>query len=60
MRDTSNRPAAPDFTAACIVMFGINLSWFLVLIWALWGIAAVALTGWAVNALIGRIEARRV
>ena len=40
-------------------MFGINLSWFLVLIWALWGIAAVALTGWAVNALIGRIEARR-
>jgi histidinol-phosphate aminotransferase len=40
-------------------MFGINLSWFLVLIWALWGIAAVALTGWAVNALIGRIEAAR-
>ena len=59
MRDTENRPSAPDFTRACVVMFGVNLSWLLVLIWAVWGIAAVALTGWAVKTLIDRIEAKR-
>lgn len=59
MRDDHNRPSAPNFTQACIVMFGVNLLWVFMVIWAVWGLLAVALVGWAVNALIDRIAARR-
>jgi uncharacterized membrane protein len=59
MRDSDDRPAAPDYTLACIVMFGVNLLWVFVVIWAIWGLLAVALSGWAVSALIDRIDARR-
>ena len=59
MRDTQDRPTAPNFTSACVVMFGVNLSWILMLIWAVWGILAVALTGWLINQLIQLIAARR-
>lgn len=59
MRDSDDRPAAPDYTLACIVMFGVNLLWLFVVIWAIWGLLAVALLGWAVSALIDRIDARR-
>lgn len=56
MRDSHDRPAAPDFTQACIVMFGVNLTWIFVVIWAIWGLLAVAITGWLVNRLIARID----
>jgi len=59
MRDDHNRPAAPNFTQACIVMFGVNLTWVLMVIWAVWGLLAVAVTGWLVNQVIGRIDAAR-
>ena len=59
MRDSDDRPAAPDYTQACIVMFGVNLLWVFVVIWAIWGLLAVALSGWAVSAVIDRIDARR-
>ncbi len=59
MRDSDDRPAAPDYTLACIVMFGGNLLWVFVVIWAIWGLLAVALSGWAVSAVIDRIDARR-
>ena len=59
MRDSHDRPAAPDFTQACIVMFGINLTWIFVVIWAIWGLLAVAITGWLVNRLIARIDVVR-
>lgn len=59
MRDDHNRPAAPNFTQACVVMFGVNLTWILMVIWAVWGILAVALTGWVVNQIIRRIEVAR-
>lgn len=58
MRD-NNRPSAPDFTQACIVMFGVNLLWVFVVIWAVWGLMAVAALGWAVKAVIDQIAARR-
>ena len=51
--------AAPNYTSACVVMFGVNILWLFVVIWALWGLLAVALSGWAVNAMIDRIAARR-
>lgn len=59
MRDSHDRPAAPDFTQACIVMFGVNLTWIFVVIWAIWGLLAVAITGWLVNRLIARIDVVR-
>lgn len=59
MRDSHDSPAAPDFTQACIVMFGINLTWIFVVIWAIWGLLAVAITGWLVNRLIARIDVVR-
>ncbi len=59
MRDTHDRPSAPDFTQACVVMFGVNLTWVLMVIWAVWGLLAVAATGWAVHQIINRIDAVR-
>ena len=59
MRQHNDRPAAPDFTQACIVMFGVNLTWVLMVIWAIWGLIAVAALGWIVNKMINRIDAVR-
>ncbi|NNE53159.1 MAG: hypothetical protein HKN30_12260 [Sulfitobacter sp.] len=59
MRDPNDRPAAPNYTQACIVMFGVNVAWILVAIWAIWGFLAAAFLGWLVNGLINRIESAR-
>jgi hypothetical protein len=59
MRDTHDRPAAPNFTQACIVMFGVNVAWVFMVIWAVWGLLAVAVTGWVLNQIINRIDAAR-
>lgn len=56
----NNRPgSAPNFTKACIVMFGVNITWILFALWAFWGLIAVAATGWIVNRLLTWIEDRR-
>jgi hypothetical protein len=59
MRETPDPVPAPNYTLACVVMFGVNLSWMLMLIWIVWGLLAAAGTGWVVNRVIGRIEAAR-
>lgn len=59
MQNGNTRPSAPDYTAACIVMLGVNLVWMLLAVWALWGLAAVALLGWLVNRGISHIAATR-
>lgn len=59
MRDTCDRPAAPNYTLACVVMFGVNLTWILMLVWVVWGLIAAVATGWAVSKVINRIEAAR-
>ncbi|OAN72343.1 hypothetical protein A8B82_20210 [Sulfitobacter sp. EhC04] len=59
MRDSHNRPAAPNYTQACIVMFGINLAWVLMAIWAIWGLIAAGALCWGVNKVIDRIAAAR-
>lgn len=59
MRDTSDRPAAPNYTHACIVMFGVNLLWILIVIWINWGLMAVAFVGWLVHQVINRIAMAR-
>ncbi|WP_299370766.1 hypothetical protein [uncultured Tateyamaria sp.] len=45
---------APNYTSACIVMFGVNITWILVAIWAIWGLIAAVLLGLGVNHLIER------
>jgi hypothetical protein len=57
MRKTTG--SAPNYTKACIYMFGVNLSWIFVAIWALWGLLAVAVTGWCINRAIRYLEARQ-
>ena len=46
---------APNYTSACIVMFGVNIAWLLVAIWAVWGLIAALLLGVGVNHLIERM-----
>jgi hypothetical protein len=40
-------------------MFGVNITWIFVAIWAIWGLIAVAALGWCVNRAISYVEARR-
>ncbi|WP_417525969.1 hypothetical protein [Marinovum sp.] len=50
---------APNYTAACVVMFGVNLIWVLVALLAAFGLAAVLLAGLALNGWISWLAARR-
>ncbi len=50
---------APNYTTACIAMFGVNLAWILLLIFALWGLIAALLAGFAVHRWIGWLEVKR-
>lgn len=59
MRHTSERPAAPNYTVACIVMFGVNLLWMLMLVWAVWGFFIAACVSLGLHYLINRIGAAR-
>lgn len=51
-----NKPvgSAPNYTSACVVMFGVNITWVLVLIWAIWGLVAAVLLAIGVNHLMER------
>ena len=59
MRNKNDLPAAPNYTQACIVMFGVNITWILMAIWAIWGLLAAAALGWGVNRVIKHIEMAR-
>ncbi|MDO6732434.1 hypothetical protein Q4577_20590 [Marinovum sp. 2_MG-2023] len=50
---------APDYTTACVVMFGVNLGWILIALLASFGLAAVLLAGVALNLWINRLARRR-
>ncbi|AXI45862.1 hypothetical protein C1J03_07350 [Sulfitobacter sp. SK012] len=54
-----DRQAAPNYTNACITMFGVNIAWIFFAIWAAWGLAAAALLGWLINRVIRHIGVRR-
>ncbi len=51
--------SAPNYTNACIVMFGVNLAWVFLVLWAVWGLVAVALLGWSLNRWMTWLAARR-
>jgi hypothetical protein len=51
--------SAPNFKQTCIVMFGINIAWVFFVIWSIWGLIAVASTGWCINRAISLIASRQ-
>lgn len=50
---------APNFTGACIVMFGVNLGWVLLLLFAVYGLVAAVFLGLVVNHWVSWLEHRR-
>ncbi|GFE52084.1 hypothetical protein So717_38370 [Roseobacter cerasinus] len=50
---------APNFTTACIVMFGVNLTWILLFLFALWGLVAAVFFGLVVNRWVDWLAHRR-
>ena len=56
MRHPDQGSSAPNYISACVVMFGVNILWVFMLIWAIWGLPAVALS--AVKTAIDRIGER--
>lgn len=50
---------APNYTTACIVMFGVNLIWVLLFLFAIWGLVAAVFVGLAVNRWVDWLEHRR-
>lgn len=55
--DDRTQGTAPNYTNACIVMFGVNITWILVAIWAIWGLIAAMLLALGVNHLMDRMRA---
>lgn len=51
--------AAPNFTGACIVMFGVNIAWIFLALLATLGLPAVLIAGLGLHHWINRLEARR-
>ena len=49
---------APDYTAAALVMGGVNLTWIFMVLWALFGFWSVLLAGAVLNAAINRLQMR--
>jgi hypothetical protein len=54
MRDDQPK-SAPNLRMACVVMFGINLTWILVAVWAIWGFLIALLLGLGLNHLMTRL-----
>ncbi len=50
---------APNYTGACIVMFGVNLGWVLLLLFALYGLAVAVFICLVVNHWMNWLEHRR-
>lgn len=59
MQDPSRQSPAPNYTCACVVMFGVNITWMLMLVWIVWGLIAACLTGWIVSKILDRIDKTR-
>lgn len=57
--DDHRTPRAPDYTVAALVMAGVNLMWIFIVIWAIYGMAAVLALATVLNHGISRLRARR-
>ena len=47
-----------NYTNTCLIMWGANLFWMLVVIWSVWGLSAVMITGLVLNTLVTQLERR--
>lgn len=47
---------APNYTNACIVMFGVNILWVLVVVWTVWGLVCAIMLGFGVHLLLERVS----
>ena len=50
---------APNFTGACIVMFGVNVAWVLLFFYAVYGLVPAVFLGLLVNHWINWLELRK-
>jgi hypothetical protein len=50
---------APDFTTACIVMFGVNLAWVLLFLFAVYGLVAAVFLGLVLNHWLHWLDQRK-
>jgi hypothetical protein len=50
---------APNFTTACIVMFGVNLAWILVAVFAVYGLIGALCLSLLVNHWVAWLEHRK-
>lgn len=50
---------APNFTGACIVMFGVNLGWLLLFLFAVYGLVAAVFICLVVNHWLNWLDNRR-
>lgn len=50
---------APNLTNACIVMFGVNLAWILMFLFAVYGLVASVFVGLVANHWLNWLEHRR-
>ena len=55
----NDRPKAPDYTNAALIMGLVNLLWVFAVIWAVWGLAWVVFCALALNHAIDRLAGRR-
>ena len=54
--DDHKLKSVPNYTNACIVMFGVNITWILVAIWAIWGLVAAMLLAFGLHHLMDRLR----
>ncbi len=50
--------SVPNYTQACIVMFGVNILWILVAIWVNWGFVTAIIFSLWVNHIMTRLALR--
>ncbi|MEE4188747.1 MAG: hypothetical protein V2I76_09925 [Roseobacter sp.] len=50
---------APNFTNACIVMFGVNLAWVMMVLFAVYGLVAAVFIALVVNHWLNWLEHRK-
>lgn len=51
--------SAPNFTGACIAMFGVNLAWMLLFLFAVYGLVAAVFIALVLNHWMNWLEHRR-
>lgn len=50
---------APNYTGACIVMFGVNLGWVLLFLFAIYGLVAAVFICLVVNHWLNWLDLRK-